>query len=93
MSSPLPNSSAKPRKLLAIASKVAELFPIVAALYPKWLDLSSVGSQAANELVNVILSMRYEQNSVPSPAFARQIKSDFVLSFPANYKILNDGEP
>jgi len=41
------------------ASKVRVHFPSLLTLRTRWIDLSSVGSAAASDLVNTIMRMKY----------------------------------
>lgn len=47
------------RKPDLAGAKVRELFPMLLSLHSRWIDLTSVGAQAANDLVNTLVRIKY----------------------------------
>lgn len=47
------------RKTDNISAKIRELFPTLLTLHSRWFDLTSVGLQSANDLVNTIILIKY----------------------------------
>lgn len=46
------------------AFKIRELFPQLLAMHARWIDLTSVGAQAANDLVNTLVRMKYVKSYI-----------------------------
>ena len=46
------------KKVDGVGRKIRDLFPIIALLHSRWIDLATVGSQSANELVNLIMKLK-----------------------------------
>lgn len=47
------------RKPDLVGAKIRELFPTLISLHGRWIDLTSVGAQAANDLVNTLVRIKY----------------------------------
>lgn len=56
--------SPKGRKPDIIGARVREHFPTLLSLHNRWIDLTSVGAQAANDLVNTLARIKYGPFSI-----------------------------